>query len=306
MGWAAGGVRARAMTRRRLGRGAARGLAASGSVQAAVATLVHSPYGHDVRPGQTLAEAQRAVVETVLWNLRVLAGWAPREGATMLRVLLGAIEIGNVEDHLRRLAGAEAPPPYHLGGAGHRLVAAGRAPRARPRCASSSPHRRGAIPVAGRRARSAWRCARRWPIGSWRPRPALPRGRQGRQRCWWPGGRPGASRAAGARRGQRRRGSSGRRPYRPRTLPELVAALPASARWALADVRSRQICGRRRRAGGHGSNTTASRCARRAAAGPEALVGAAALLAADAWRVRAALELAARGGAPLEVFDAVA
>ena len=29
-------------------------------------------------------------------------------------------------------------------------------------------------------------------------------------------------------------------------------------------------------------------------------------MAVDAWRVRAALELAARGGGPLEVFDAVA
>ena len=36
------------------------------------------------------------------------------------------------------------------------------------------------------------------------------------------------------------------------------------------------------------------------------LIGAAAVLAADAWRVRAALEIAARGGMPLEVFDAVA
>ncbi len=39
---------------------------------------------------------------------------------------------------------------------------------------------------------------------------------------------------------------------------------------------------------------------------PDVLVGVAALMAADAWRVRAALELAARGGSPLEVFDAVA
>jgi hypothetical protein len=29
-------------------------------------------------------------------------------------------------------------------------------------------------------------------------------------------------------------------------------------------------------------------------------------MAADAWRVRAALEIAARGGGPLEAYDAVA
>lgn len=45
---------------------------------------------------------------------------------------------------------------------------------------------------------------------------------------------------------------------------------------------------------------------RRATPGPEVLVGAVALLAVDAWRLRAALEIAARGGRGLEVFDAVA
>jgi hypothetical protein len=36
------------------------------------------------------------------------------------------------------------------------------------------------------------------------------------------------------------------------------------------------------------------------------VVGAVAVLSADAWRVRAALELAARGGGSLEVLDAPA
>jgi hypothetical protein len=35
------------------------------------------------------------------------------------------------------------------------------------------------------------------------------------------------------------------------------------------------------------------------------LIGAVAVLAADAWRVCAALELSDRGGAPLEAFDAL-
>jgi hypothetical protein len=35
------------------------------------------------------------------------------------------------------------------------------------------------------------------------------------------------------------------------------------------------------------------------------VVGAVAVLSVDAWRVRAALELAARGGGSLEVLDAV-
>jgi hypothetical protein len=40
--------------------------------------------------------------------------------------------------------------------------------------------------------------------------------------------------------------------------------------------------------------------------GPRPLLGAVAVLAVDAWRVCAALEVSDRGGAPLEVFDAVA
>jgi hypothetical protein len=40
--------------------------------------------------------------------------------------------------------------------------------------------------------------------------------------------------------------------------------------------------------------------------GHERVVGAVALMAVDAWRVRAALERAASGGGPLEDFDAVA
>jgi hypothetical protein len=42
-----------------------------------------------------------------------------------------------------------------------------------------------------------------------------------------------------------------------------------------------------------------------ASLGPAAVVSTVALLAVDARRVRAALTLAARGGTPLEAFDAV-
>ncbi|MFD1276063.1 hypothetical protein ACFQ51_43580 [Streptomyces kaempferi] len=40
--------------------------------------------------------------------------------------------------------------------------------------------------------------------------------------------------------------------------------------------------------------------------GPSMVVGAVAELSVDAWRMRAALESAARGGRPGEVFDALA
>ena len=50
----------------------------------------------------------------------------------------------------------------------------------------------------------------------------------------------------------------------------------------------------------------AFRLVRSSTPGSEAPVGAVALLATDAWRVRAALESAARHGRALEDFDAVA
>jgi len=115
-GWVAASVRARAMTRRRLGRAAVVRLAASPSTEAAVSALAQTTYGHQVRVGQSLSEAQRAVVHAVAWNVRVLAGWTPREGVGLLRVLMAILEMANVQDHLQRLAGAEPPAPFRLGG----------------------------------------------------------------------------------------------------------------------------------------------------------------------------------------------
>lgn len=59
------------------------------SLEVALAALADTPYGHELHPGQPLAEAQRAVTATLLWHLRVLAGWLPREGPGMLRLLAG-------------------------------------------------------------------------------------------------------------------------------------------------------------------------------------------------------------------------
>ena len=114
-GWVAGTVRARSLARRRLGAGAARRLATSSSLDDAVATLAATPYGHGVRVGQDLAAAERGLVETLLWHLRVLGGWLPRDGAAMLRLLAGWFEIANVEELLQRMAGRPAGEPLALG-----------------------------------------------------------------------------------------------------------------------------------------------------------------------------------------------
>lgn len=303
--WVACSVRARAMTHRRLGRVATRELARSASLDDALGTLVHSPYGHDVRVGQSLAEAQRAVVATTLWNLRVLAGWSPPDGVAMLRVLLGALEAANAEDHLRRLAGAGVPEPYRLGGLGtawNRLAVTttpaevravlrasawgdpgGETPRAIGLAMRLSLADRvmAAVPVAGEwAAGSAALLVAREVVLERRDLPE--RARASASRVIGPG-------ALAAR-----------------TLAEFVLALPATARWALTDTaQPLDLWAAEARWWTRVAHDGFS-VSHRVAAGPEGLVGVAALLAADAWRTRAALEFAARGGRSVEVFDALA
>ncbi|HTS15274.1 MAG TPA: hypothetical protein VMH24_06380, partial [Candidatus Sulfotelmatobacter sp.] len=92
---------------------------------------------------------------------------------------------------------------------------------------------------------------------------------------------------------------------------ELAEAVPRSVRWVLPGAQSetgidealwRAEAGWWRRV-----ESDANALAVAPRPDPGALVGAAALLVVDAWRVRAALEVAARGGGRLaEVLDAVA
>ena len=49
------------------------------------ASLALTTYGSHVRPDLSLLDAQRAVVNTVAWNIRVLAGWTRVRGWRMLR-----------------------------------------------------------------------------------------------------------------------------------------------------------------------------------------------------------------------------
>ncbi len=283
----------------------ARGVAASPSLTAALSTLAQTPYGLGVRQGQTLAEAQRAVADTAVWNLRVLAGWAPRGGATILRVLLAGLEISNLEAQLHRAAGEESPSPYRLGAlatAWPRLAAATSVDEARAVLATSWWGDPGAgtlrdLGLAMRtsladRTMAAVPAAAGWAAGATALLVARTLVVERREL-------PAAARLAASR-------AIGPAALAATTLPGLVAVLPGSARWALADVRDpgdlwqaeARWWGRVERDG--------MDLGRRVLTGPEVLVAAAALLAVDAWRVRAALELAARGGGPLEVFDAVA
>ena len=113
--WVAGSVRARHLLARRLGRRRARALATSPSLGDALAVLEGTAYGRRVHAGMSLAEAQRAIVATALWHMRILAGWLPPGGVRTVRALVGWFELANIEDRLRYIAGEDVPPPFELG-----------------------------------------------------------------------------------------------------------------------------------------------------------------------------------------------
>lgn len=113
--WVAGNVRARALLNRRLGAGRTRALAAMGSLTDAQHALADTAYGRDISVGQPALDTDHAVYAALLWHLRVLAGWQPAQGAQAIRALAAGFEASNVVAHARRLAGAPARPYYMLG-----------------------------------------------------------------------------------------------------------------------------------------------------------------------------------------------
>jgi hypothetical protein len=303
-GWVAGSVRARALAHRRLGRAGARALATSGSLATSVETLAASPYGRDVRAGSSLADAQRAVGAALLWHLRVLAGWQPAEGSQAVRALAGWFEIANVDDLLLALSGAGPSDPYRLGRlavAWSRLVAATSAEQVRRILAASAWGDPGGETrwQVGLGMRCAWAervaevsgTTRRWAAGGVALLLARERFGSGRplpERAVAPAVRllgPGVLAAA--------------------SLPEVAARLPSSARDALTGVIGPEDLWAAEARWWARVERDGFAMLRGPRFGLDAPVGTVAVLAADAWRVAAALELAARGG-PVEVFDALA
>lgn len=114
-GWVAATVRARALAGRRMGPEARARLATPSAPAEALGALAHSPYAAAVRDCTTWAGARRAVARSALWNVRVLAGWAPPGGVDLLRLAAAWYELANIEDRWAALRGAEVPPPFELG-----------------------------------------------------------------------------------------------------------------------------------------------------------------------------------------------
>ncbi|MEV7391857.1 hypothetical protein [Streptomyces sp. NPDC091215] len=306
-GWVAGAVRARALAVRCPGAAGAREIAACSSLDEALRRLASTPYIKYTREAAGLSGAQRAVSATLLWHLRVLAGWLPRGGARLLVPLVSGFEVANV---VARLS-PEHPepegrvPPYRLGAletAWRRLDQAATPAELRAALAGSpwgDPG--GDTPwalVTGMRMAAAWRTAlvvpqaRDWAVA----RAALLTARELFVH--------GRSLPAPVRRDATRLlgvGAPAAASYR-----EFRDGLPAPARRLLADVEEPAGLWRAEADWWRTVRDDGAALLRDGRHGPGVVVGAVAVLSVDAWRVRAALESAARGGRFGEVFDALA
>ncbi|MFC0597871.1 V-type ATPase subunit [Streptomyces palmae] len=304
-GWVAGVTRARAMLNRRVGAAGAGQVAAAHSLGDALRYLTGTAYRRELDVEAPLARAQRAVAAALLWHLRVLAGWQPRGGVELVRLFAAEFEIANTEDQLRRLAegeGAGAGRPYRLGAlstAWPRLSRA-RSPAELRAVLAASPwgDPGGGSPAAvglGMRVSAAVRSVlgpaevARWAAG----RLALLIAREvhllGR-RLTEPAARStarllGTGAAEAASYGDFRR------------------LLPATAGWALDGVDDPAELWRAEGRWWERLESDGRELLRTSRPGAAPVAGAAALLCVDAWRVRGALELAARGGGSREVFD---
>ena len=316
--WVAGVVRAKALARRRLGPAGVRAVATSQGLSQALTALASSSYGHDVRSGQSLGAAQHAVGASLLWNMRVLAGWLPRGHADVVRLFAAGFEAANIDEHLAALQhpstphGEPADPPYSLGmldTSWSRL--------------SSTTTLTGIAEVL---ETSRWRLR-----GCRTPREL----HLGLRLAWADAVVAGVPEAAGwARAGTallvlKEVVLEGRRLTEPLALrasyvlgPTFVGALsgrpvdlagvradlPSGARWVLDGIDQIQDLWLGEAAWWHRVERDGFALLRGSAYDRGPVVGALAVLAVDAWRVRAALETAARGGAgpALEAFDGVA
>ncbi len=302
--WVAGNVRARALLNRRLGAGRARSLAAMNSLTEAQHALAATAYGRDITVGQSAQETDHAVYAALLWHLRVLAGWQPPQGALAIRALAAGFEADNITAHARRLAGMPASSPHTLGAlATAWLGLAETSSLAQLRDAlahtmwgdpgSEAPadialavqigwavRVVNAVPEAGDWAYAgmALSVARRRLVEQRElPEPVLMRARPVL----------GAAAAAGDLAS-----FTGSLATRFRWLFDGIAETDdlwtAEARWwARMEADGLAMLGR--------SQFTRAQT-----------IAAVAVLAADAWRCRAALALASRGGGPMEVYDVVA
>ena len=301
--WVAADVRAIAMSRRTVGRAGASSIAGCVDLAAALGELQSSPYARDLRPSHDLAAAQRAVASTLLWNVRVIAGWVPASGVGMLRIAMAWFEIVNLEARLRPPGRGDVVPQFDVGGlastlGGSESVTTGNVLERLGATWWGSPSQDSvwAIGLAMRsrlidRASSGVPGASAWAAGA----AALIVARE--------------QVLAGNRLPTDVRHNLARTLGAPAleagSLDALRECLPSRASWVLDNVAHPADIWRAESGWWARVELDGGELLRGSSFGPEPVVGAVAVMAADAWRVRAALQAAALGGAT-EAFDELA
>ncbi|HLM94672.1 MAG TPA: hypothetical protein VK283_00070 [Acidimicrobiales bacterium] len=304
-GWVAAQVRSRGLVQHCLGPERAYQLAAAGSLRQALEMLASTAYAKQLRPDLDLAGAGRAVFGSVLWNLRVLAGWSPPLGASRLRVLAGAFELANLRGEIARLEGIDAPAPYALGSLATvpRLSSVTTVSELRKALAASpwgdpGVSDRGGF-VLGLELALAHRVAGDVPeAGGW----ATTYATLVLARCL----ASGVSLEPGTRAASHARAVLGERLMQSRSLRDLTGRLPRRRAWLLADTSGPEDLWAAEARWWDRLWSDGRVLVKRGSPEPGTTVGAVAALAADAWRVRGALEVAAREGKGAEVLHGVA
>lgn len=354
--WVAASVRARSMAQRRVGAGTCREIAAAPGLQAALGQLAETVYGKELVDGrelhgrelqtvQTLPEAHRATRRTVLWQLRVLAGWLPAGGTRLIRAAAAAFEVDNIlalDLFLRRkeagrenaastgngptagdAAGAGTSAAFDLGGlatAWPRLQGAATEDELRSALASSpwgDPGPEAALPdiltaVWLRRLTAEAAAARPWAaaaaaliaarivlVDRAAPAPRLLALLRPLLGTGWTGSGNAAVTDAAA--------AAPASPASEPPAPEILrSTLPPAAAVALEGVDRTADLWRAEAALAARIESDGFSLLRAGLPGPDVVLGAMAVLATDAWRVRAALASAAVHAGTSEVLDAVA
>jgi hypothetical protein len=304
-GWVAAQVRSRSLAGHCVGRAGARAVARAGSLEAALGILAKSAYGERVHPGLDLAASGHEVFATVLWNLRVLAGWCPAMGASRLHVLAGVFELVNIEGELARIDDRCGSTPFELGS-----------------LASVARH---APPSSMGELREVLRLSPWGDPGNLDPagvslalRASLVRrivDNVPEARAWAEtyaaliasrlvseGVALDADSTVSANLGA----VLGATALAPQSIDQLSLALPQKVRSVLKGVTGSQDLWLAEARWWTRLWDESQEKVRRVDAGPQSVVAAVATQAADAWRVRVALEVAARAGRGIEVLDAVA
>ncbi|MCC3293673.1 hypothetical protein LJ756_03460 [Arthrobacter sp. zg-Y411] len=327
--WVAATVRGRSMAQRRLGAGACRSLSTLPNLPAAVEALAGSVYAGELAAARTLQEAQLATRRTVLWQLRVLAGWLPANGTPLVRAVAARFEADNIVALAAALSAGTPPdeaPDRTPGPSGY---------SGRSGTSASTPFDLGGLATAWPRLRTAESLDTLQPMlaaspwGSPGPADSLSATLPDTLAAVWlrrvasaaPEARPWAVAAAvllvarlllvdGGRPTERQvsllRPLIGTGWAEASSLPELLLALSPAAGQALAGVQDPRELWRAEAALAGRVETDGFSLLRAGLPGPGVVLGAAAVLAADAWRVRAALAAAGSGGGGSEVLDAVA